>query len=63
MPVGSHLLNGVAYTDYESLIINPETKTIYSYTVGGGWHPLTTITATLVDPSMTLVPKGLFRCK
>ena len=62
LPAGSNFIYGVSYTDYESLVINPATKTIYSFTLDGGWKPLATLPVQLIDPAVTLVPKGLFRC-
>ncbi len=47
---GGYLTNGLAYTDYESLVLNSATQTIYSFTVEGGWQPLAAFPAQLIDP-------------
>ncbi len=62
LPSGSLVLNAISYTDYESLILSPTNKTIYSYTVNGGFQTLAPLPANLLEPIAMLVPKGLFHC-
>ena len=60
--VSGNSLKVVEYSDYENLVLQPDTGIIYKFSVANGWTPIANLGKKIDDPAFFLVPKGLFTC-